>query len=123
MTTRKTAPRNRDLADAPLWAESVYPLNLRSKRRFPMKQVTNQQPWQSDIEKRVRRQLRLLTCEEAAFIEGVKVKRTDAPSKQSYNVNGDKGSSKNEYLKRYEFEAAVSRILELNRKRERRKRA
>jgi len=101
-----------DILNSPLWSEDhTYPLNITLNRALPNPHtVTDQRAWDACAENRVRLLISRLCCEETCFAEGVKVKRTDAPAKQSFNVNNDMTIS-GVCFKRYNLDEAVARSL------------
>jgi hypothetical protein len=108
-----------DILNFPLWSDDhTYRTTINLNRALPNPTtVTNQVAWDKSLENRVRLQVKRLCCEETYFCEGVKVRRTDCNSKQSYNVNNDRGEGK-DYFKRYSLDGAVARVLELVAERE-----
>lgn len=66
--------------------------------------VTDQTAWYDNTEKLIRRQIRLLCCEEVTWCAGVKVTRTVARL-QSYLVGRDETV--------YKYEAAVERVMQI----------
>lgn len=95
------------MSHRPDYTAHVYTLtisNLCQPLENPVS-VENQRSWMEDRRNVVKRQIRALCCEESAFVEVTRVKRTAAPKVQSYTLGGGK--------KKYSFEDVVDRIMQL----------
>lgn len=98
--------------DSLYWADCTYHLNTERRYALPLSTVTEQRSWQDNITNTIRRDIRKLVCEEKALIEGVRVQRSAAFSKQTYFVGRDKTL--------YTLEQAVERVVVVIQDRERR---
>lgn len=109
-----------DILDFPLWSDDhIYPISIALNRSLSdPTRVTDQHAWYNAVENRVRLQIRRMCCEDTEYIEGIKVQRTENNRKQSFMVNNDRNTYGKECLKRYSFDEAVTRILELVAERE-----
>ena len=109
-----------DIANETFFSEDhTYPApSFFHASQLPMTTVTNQRGWNENIRNRVTRAINRMCCEDTEYIEGIKVQRTENNRKQSFMVNNDRNTYGKECLKRYSFDEAVTRILELVAERE-----
>lgn len=94
------------------YADHTYHLNTERHYPLPLSPVGEQRSWQDNITNVIRRDIRALVCEEGRFVEGVRVRRTAAQSKQTYTIGRDKAL--------YTLDEAVQKVIQILQDRERR---